>query len=210
MCVCGCECWCGCRVVFLCSRDPGVVGLLGRPYRAALLTEQDGHASLDGPPFFSLIADGGVHVHPAALALAFRTAPQRAVLVTDAMCATGLPPGEYTYGDMAVTVSPAGSNGFPASHVVLTGTRTLAGAVATLDTCVRTLASAVGPGEGPASVLATVTNNPATLLRLQHMVGRLAVGCLADLVLLDPMTLEVQATFVGGVPYAPPAPARPV
>jgi N-acetylgalactosamine-6-phosphate deacetylase len=194
-----------CLIVNRCSRDPGVVGLLGRPYRSAL-PEQDDHCRLDGPPYFSLIADGGVHVHPAALALAFRTAPQRAVLVTDAMCATGLPPGEYTYGDMAVTVSPPGTNDFPASHVVLTGTRTLAGAVATLDTCVRTLASAVGPGVEPAFVLATVTNNPATLLRMQHTVGRLTVGCLADLVLLDPITLQVQATFVAGVPYA----ARPV
>lgn len=106
--------------------DPGPIALLGRAAKAPAPSAAAGpsHAAggagaaeassgasssvssskpLVGPPYFSLIADGA-HCHPAAAALAFRTAPHRCVLVTDAMPALGCPPGRLTYGDLAVTV----------------------------------------------------------------------------------------------------------
>lgn len=194
-------------------REPGLVGLLGLP----------------NPPFFSLIADGGVHLHPAALALAFKAAPHRAVLVTDAMASTGLPPGEYSYGDLGVTVWEGGSGGrqgsgnYPSKHVVLTGSTTLAGSVATMDVCLATLAMAVngrgedegggGGGEGgrtgtrtrtPLHLLfATLTSNPLAALRANgegrglEGLGALRVGFRADLTLVS-QDWKVAKTWVGG------------
>jgi N-acetylglucosamine-6-phosphate deacetylase len=64
-------------------RNPGVVGLLGRP-RVHSAENVASFEPLDGPPFFSMIADG-VHLHPAVLATATRSSPDRTILVTDAM-----------------------------------------------------------------------------------------------------------------------------
>ena len=50
-------------------------------------------ALLESSAYLELVADG-VHVHPAVLALAWRTG--RTALVTDAMAATGAADGEYT------------------------------------------------------------------------------------------------------------------
>ena len=44
--------------------------------------------------FYGLIADG-IHTHPAALRLAYRTNFQSLCLVTDSMGAMGLKDGEY-------------------------------------------------------------------------------------------------------------------
>ena len=63
-------------------RDPGLVGLL----TSKKLNLND--------CFYGLIADG-IHTHPAALRLAYRTNFQSLCLVTDAMGAMGLKDGEY-------------------------------------------------------------------------------------------------------------------
>src|SRR5205807_5684561 len=59
-------------------REPGVVG--------AALTSVGATAEL--------IADG-IHVHPAVLRIATRAMANRAALVTDAVRASGMPPGNY-------------------------------------------------------------------------------------------------------------------
>ncbi|MBJ7018890.1 N-acetylglucosamine-6-phosphate deacetylase, partial [Vibrio cholerae] len=66
-------------------RDPGVVG-------AGLL-----HPKC----YVEMIADGH-HVHPAAIEVAHRCCGSRMTLITDAMCATGMPDGQYTLGEYQV------------------------------------------------------------------------------------------------------------
>jgi N-acetylglucosamine-6-phosphate deacetylase len=174
-----------------------------------------------------MITDGA-HVHPAAAALAFRAAPHRCILVTDAMPALGAGLGPTRYGDLPVMIHAgveAGDGTYPGVHAVVAGTSTLAGAVAPLDRCLRNLAAAVGidaralapPAAGgsgadrsaPAvvrdrtlkalrAVGATVTSNPARCLGLQHVIGSLQPGCFGDAVLLDPATLAVDRVFLGG------------
>lgn len=214
--------------------DPGPIALLGRAAASCAPCScahacACGHgrgsracAPLSGPPYFSLIADGA-HCHPAAAALAFRAAPHRCILVTDAMPALGCPPGRITYGDLNVTVhagAEAGDGAYPGPHAVLEGTSTLAGAVAPLDRCVRNLVSALGirppyarPCRTPdatagaaaavavpglAAVIASATRNPARLLGLGHVLGSLKPGAAADVVLLHPETLTVEVVYVGG------------
>ena len=62
-------------------RDPGLLGLLGT------CVERKQRLS------FGIIADG-IHAHPAVVKLAYDAHPAGCILVTDAMPAMGLPPGE--------------------------------------------------------------------------------------------------------------------
>jgi len=114
--------------------------------------------------------------------------PDRLNLVTDAMAAMGMDPGEYLLGDFRVTVD-AGSARLDDG--------TLAGCVLSLDASLRAFMAFTGAAL--ADVLPTVTTTPARLLGLGEQLGRVAPGHVADLVLLTP-DLRVVETFVGGVP----------
>ncbi|KAF9948818.1 hypothetical protein BGZ72_009333 [Mortierella alpina] len=86
-------------------RDPGVIGLLG--------------SRLDLPrPYYGLICDG-IHVHPNSVKIAYDSHPEGVILVTDAMCAMGLSPGNYQLGNMNVSKEE--------DRVYIKGTDTLAG-----------------------------------------------------------------------------------
>ena len=132
-----------------------------------------------------VIADG-VHLHPAALALAWQAKkPLGLTLVSDAMAAMGMPPGRYQLGDYEVIVD--------ASAARLPDGR-LAGSRLSLDEALRHFIFATGCT--PAEAVATVTTAPARLLGL-HDRGRVAQGCRADLVLLT-QEMHVAATWVAG------------
>ena len=45
-------------------------------------------------PFFSMIADG-IHLHPATLVMAYRSNPERCILITDSIEMAGMPDGLY-------------------------------------------------------------------------------------------------------------------
>lgn len=153
-------------------RDPGIVG--------ALLT--DPRATV------GLIPDG-VHMHPAVVRLVWRMkGPEGICAVTDAIAALGMPPGRYRLGDMEVLVDERSAR-------VPSGL--LAGSILSLDQGVRNLMAFTGCTLPEA--LQTVTRTPARLLGLEGQVGRIAPGCLADLVLLD-HDLQVVATLVAGRP----------
>jgi len=49
------------------------------------------------------------------------------------------------------------------------------------------------------TALRFVTTNPAEFLGLGHWLGRLAPGCRADMVALDPVGIEVLDTWVAGM-----------
>jgi N-acetylglucosamine-6-phosphate deacetylase len=121
----------------------------------------------------SLIADF-VHVHPAMVKLAL-TARADAVLVTDAVATA--PPLELRGG---AAYLPDG---------------TLAGSTLTMATAVRQVAAL---GVSPAATIRCATGNPARVIAAGEY-GRVAPGCRADLVALDPVTLEVRAVWLGGV-----------
>ena len=133
-----------------------------------------------------LVADG-LHVHPALVGLLWRwLGPQRLNLVTDAMAALGMGPGEYLLGDYRVTVEG------DAARLV---DGTLAGCVLSLDAMLRAFLSF--SGATAAEALPTITTTPARRLGLADRLGRIAPGYDADLVLLSP-DLRVVETFVGG------------
>ena len=150
-------------------RDPGTIGL----------------ALADGRLTAGLIADG-IHVHPIAVAAAWRAlGPARLSLVTDAVAALGRPPGRFPLGGRTVTLGDDG---------VRLEDGTLAGSALALDEAVRNLITFTGCS--PAESIATVTATPARVLGLPRK-GTVAPGFDGDLTLLT-ADLRVATTFVGG------------
>lgn len=121
-----------------------------------------------------LILDGR-HVHPDVAALAFREAPGRVALVTDAMAAAGATAGDYRLGSLNVTVKDG--------LAVLSGTSTFAGSTLTQDVALRCAIELARVS--PRNAVAALTATPARILGLGHRLGRLAPGFAADAVLLD-------------------------
>lgn len=121
-----------------------------------------------------LILDGE-HVHPDVAALAFRSAPGRIAMITDAMAAAGASDGDYGLGSLAVEVR----NGV--AHVA--GTDTIAGSTLTLDHALRFAIEQVGVE--PVDAVTALTFTPARVLGLERGHGLLAPGFAADAIQLD-------------------------
>ena len=158
-------------------RAPGAVG--------ALLS--------DNRTRVGIIADG-VHVHEAALQIAYRQKGQDALaLVTDAMEAAGMPDGEYELGGRKVRLE-AGAVRLPDGS--------LAGSALTMDAALR---NAIRLLDIPLhETLRMITSTPAAVLGLPAK-GRISPGADADLVVLSTEG-EVQETVVAGSTiYAPRA-----
>jgi N-acetylglucosamine-6-phosphate deacetylase len=156
-------------------------------------------ALADPRVYLEIIADG-VHIHPALISLVASLAPERLVLITDAISAAGAAPGRYRLGPVEVLVRDG--------RAVLAGQEgTVAGSVLTMD---RAVAHAVQLGGVPLlSALRAASLNPATALG-ETGKGRLHPGADADLVVLD-RDLAVMATVIGGyVAYDPAQLFEPV
>jgi N-acetylglucosamine-6-phosphate deacetylase len=132
------------------------------------------------------IADG-IHTHTSVIELVWNAlGSARLNLVTDAMAALGMGPGEHLLGEYEVFVDDASAR---------LADGTLAGSILSLDTAVRNLIGVTGCALPDA--LATVTSTPARLLGLEGERGRIAPGYLADLTLLTP-DMRVAKTLVEG------------
>jgi N-acetylglucosamine-6-phosphate deacetylase len=149
-------------------RDPGIAG------------EVLSNAAISA----DIIADG-IHVHPTMVQVFLRAKGQdRAVLITDATAATGMPEGQYMLGSLEVEVRDG--------KCLHDGK--LAGSVLTLDRAVRNAMEFAGLDLQQSVRLASL--NPARTVKVDR--GLLQAGCAADLVALSPSG-EVKATIVNGV-----------
>jgi N-acetylglucosamine-6-phosphate deacetylase len=123
--------------------------------------------------YAEMICDG-IHTAPETVKLWWRAkGPERAILVTDAMSATGMPDGTYQLGDFAVQVA----NGRAMARGVL------AGSVLTLDRALTNFIKFTGAPLEQALRLLTV--NPAAMTGLGDQAGSVAVGMPASLVAVD-------------------------
>jgi N-acetylglucosamine-6-phosphate deacetylase len=139
--------------------------------------------------FAELICDG-IHNQPEMVKLWWRAkGPDRAILVTDAMSATGMPDGEYRLGEFKVRVE----NGKASIGDVL------AGSLLTLD---KALANFVRfTGATVEQGLRLMTANPATMTGIQACAAPLAVGHPANLVAVDTAG-KLLASVLNGQPIA--------
>lgn len=134
-------------------REPGMVG-----------------AAFDHAPWIGLIADG-VHVHDAALRLAYRAARDRLILVTDAMAVAGTQDKDFTLAGRKIT---------RADGRLTLADGTLAGADITLLDAVRHMVRATG---APLTqILPLAFDTPHRLLK--GAPNRLAPGMPATLLCL--------------------------
>jgi N-acetylglucosamine-6-phosphate deacetylase len=122
----------------------------------------------------SIIVDGH-HLPPAVVKSIYRVkGPQRLILVSDAISAAGLPPGDYRLMDADIQVLASG-------RVQLKGTPYLAGSTLQLWSAIPNLMEMAGASFSEAVSMAT--ENPARLLGLGEGRGELVVGRRADLCL---------------------------
>lgn len=150
-------------------RDPGIIG--------EVLT--DDRLSAD------IIVDG-IHVSPAVVQLfLLAKGSERAVLITDAISATGMPDGRYQLGPIQVDVKEGRC----------TSGGSLAGSVLTMDRAVRNVTQFARWTLKEAVRAATL--NPAKAVGVERRHGVLAMGAGADFVVLSPAG-EVQKTIVRG------------
>jgi N-acetylglucosamine-6-phosphate deacetylase len=129
-------------------REPGIAGVV-----------------LDARSLYAELICDGIHVAPELIRLWLRAkGPDRAILITDSISATGMPGGNYRLGEIPVTVA----NG----RCLLTtnlanGVETLAGSLLTMDRAVANLRHFTGASLATAVHLAS--RNPAHMLGLTHL-----------------------------------------
>lgn len=132
-----------------------------------------------------IIADG-IHVSPEVVKLFLRSkGPERAVLITDAISATGMPDGTYQLGPIQVVVKDG----------KCTAGGSLAGSVLTMDRAVRNVTTFSHWTLREAVRAATL--NPAQAAGLSDKCGKLAPGAEANFVVLSPGG-DVLKTIVAG------------
>lgn len=135
--------------------------------------------------YAELICDG-IHNMPELVRLWWRAkGPQKAILVTDAMSATGMPEGEYLLGGFPVQVA----NGRAMIDDVL------AGSVLTLDKALTNFVQFTGARVEDG--LRLMTANPAAMTGFGERAGSLAVGGPADFVAVDAKG-NLLASVIGG------------
>jgi N-acetylglucosamine-6-phosphate deacetylase len=151
-------------------RDPGLLG--------EVLANDD--------LFAELICDG-LHVHPDAVRIYWKAkGPERAMLITDAMSAAGMPDGTYKLGDLDVRV---------VNGKCVIGEDTLAGSTLTLDRGLRNFAEFTGASIDDLSKIAS--RNAARMTGLEAEAGLLAIGRAADITVLSGNN-EVVETMLRG------------
>jgi N-acetylglucosamine-6-phosphate deacetylase len=150
-------------------RDPGIIGEV----------LSDDRLSAD------IIVDG-IHVAPPVVKVFLQAKGyERAVLITDAISATGMPDGRYQLGPIEVDVKDG----------KCTSNGSLAGSVLTMDRAVRNVTKFSHWSLRDAVRAATL--NPARAAGLSARHGALTPGAFADFTVLS-ATGEVLKTIVGG------------
>jgi N-acetylglucosamine-6-phosphate deacetylase len=138
-------------------REPGILGIV-------LTTD---------PLFAELVCDG-IHNTPEMVKIWWRCkGPERAILITDAMRAAGMPDGEYELAGLRIQVA----NGKASFGDVL------AGSVLTLDKALTNFLAFTGASVDQG--LRLLTANPAAMTGFSDRAGSLSVGQPANLVAVD-------------------------
>lgn len=156
-------------------REPGVLGV-----------------TLDDDRLYAELICDGIHVAPELVRLWLKAkSPDRAMLITDAMSATGMPDGRYKLGSLDVDVSDGRAM---LAGDLAHGAHTLAGSVLTMDRAVANLRQFTGAALGDATRLAS--HNPAAMLGHPELT-RLAPGSPANLNRFD-ASGRLIATYIQG------------
>ena len=153
-------------------REPGVVG-----------------AVADNPHVTAELICDGNHVHPSVVRAAFEMiGPDRIVLISDSLRATGLGDGIIDLGGQEVRVE--------GTRATLVEGGNLAGSVTNLMDCMRIAVKEMGIPLEQAVRCASI--NPARVIGEDRERGSLEEGKRADIVLLDKETLRLKKVIKDG------------
>ena len=131
-------------------------------------------AAMDDPECMVELICDGYHIHPSAIRAAFRMfGPERVILISDSMRATGMENGTYELGGQEVTVKDR-------KAVLKDGT--LAGSATNLYGC---MCKAVEFGIPLEQAIMAATANPARSIGIFDRVGSIRLGKQADLLLVS-------------------------
>lgn len=140
----------------LAHRDPGLIGA----------------AADDSECMVELICDG-LHIHPSVVRATFcMFGPERVVLISDSMMATGMADGTYQLGGQEVTMK---------DRKATLKDGTIAGSATNLFDCMK---KAVSFGIPVSEAVFAATRNPAKSIGIYDKVGSLSVGKEADILLV--------------------------
>lgn len=127
----------------------------------------------------------GLHLHPSVVLMLYKMfGPERMVIISDSMRATGLCDGVYEFGGQPIEVK---------NSVARTMDGAIAGSTSTLFTCMK---RAVEFGVPFADAVTMATRTPADLIGATNK-GRIEVGADADLLILDE-AMNLAHVMIGG------------
>ena len=131
-------------------------------------------AAMDDPECMVEMICDGIHIHPSVIRATFKMfGPERVVLISDSMMATGMENGTYQLGGQEVTMKDC-------KATLKDGT--IAGSATNLYDCMRKVISFGVPVE---EAIFAATRNPAKSIGIYDEVGSLSVGKEADILLVD-------------------------
>ena len=131
-------------------------------------------AAMDDPECMVELICDGYHIHPSAIRAAFRMfGPERVILISDSMRATGMENGTYELGGQEVTVK---------NRKAVLKDGTLAGSATNLYGC---MCKAVEFGIPLEQAIMAATANPARSIGIFDRVGSIRIGKQADLLLVS-------------------------
>ncbi len=138
-----------------------------------------------------IIADGK-HLPPALLKLVYKIkGPDKIALITDAMRAAGMPPGESVLGRLDDGLKVIVEDGV----AKLPDRSAFAGSVATTIQLVKNMITLADVPVIEAVKMMTAT--PAKIMKVSDRIGSIAIGKLADLVIFDD-DINLHTTIIGG------------
>lgn len=130
-------------------------------------------AAAEAPQCMAEIICDGIHIHQSVIRATFHMFPDRMILISDSMRATGMPNGAYELGGQKVNVN---------GRLATLDNGTIAGSATNLYDCMRT---AVSFGISLEDAIAAATMNPAKSIGIYDEVGSLTPGKRADVLLVD-------------------------
>ena len=140
----------------LAHREPGLIG-----------------AARDDEQCMAEMICDGIHIHPSVIRATFKMfGPERIVLISDSMMATGMENGTYQLGGQEVTMKDC-------KATLKDGT--IAGSATNLYDCMRKVVSF---GVPMSEAIFAATRNPAKSIGIYDEVGSLSVGKEADILLV--------------------------
>ncbi|MGF7143193.1 N-acetylglucosamine-6-phosphate deacetylase [Anaerotaenia torta] len=148
-------------------REPGVIGM-----------------AADYPVTAELICDG-IHVHSAVIRMMFRLMGERIALISDSMSTAGLGEGEYELGGLKVFVKEKKAS---------LADGTIAGSTTNVFEAVKNV---IRFGVEKEKAILSASLIPARAIGVDRMVGKIAEGKKADLLLVTP-EFDLEQVYIGG------------